>query len=217
LATHAIGGGIIAQGVPEAERRSGIQRKLLRHKPLDTGAGRLSLPHIIDRLMHLPEYNGLQRQNILGSAFAGLVKHVLEVLGNAVLSYELEVSGDQAFPGVQLPTRTGEPFIDILVRKAGRNIGIISTKWSIRHDRINDLTSECRAYKNAGTWTDNRIFYYVTTNEFDPARTEKLIKDKCIDRVVHVHKPLVTDVCGLDGRLSELLDLSDLIRQSMTW
>jgi len=116
---------------------------------------------MVDRLMKLPAYQGLQRHNIVGSAFAGLLKHVLEQTGEPSLIYELEVNGNTAFPGVQLPTRTGEPFIDILVRKAGRSIGIISTKWSIRHDRINDLTSECRAYKNAATWTDTRIFVIV--------------------------------------------------------
>jgi len=175
------------------------------------------LPQIVDRLMKLPAYRGLQRHNILGSVFAGLLKYVLERLGNIGLTYELEVNGDKAFPGVQLPTRTGKPFIDILVRKDGRNIGIISTKWSIRHDRINDLTSECRAYKNAAMWTDTHIFYYVATNEFDPARTDKLIEDKCIDGVLHVHKPLVTEVCGLNQRLTQLLDLSDLIRRTLSW
>ena len=175
------------------------------------------IPEIVDRLIRLPAYRGLQRHNILGSAFAGLLKHTLELLGQSASTYELEVSGEDAFPGVQLPTRTGKPFIDILVRSQKRNVGIISTKWSIRHDRINDLTSECRAYKNAARWTDSRIFYYVATNEFDPARTEKLIDDKCIDGVVHVHKPLLTDVCRLNSRLTELLDLSDLIRRSKTW
>lgn len=172
---------------------------------------------MVDRLMNLPAYRGLQRHNIVGSAFAALLKHTLEHLGHGGLTYELEVKGDAAFPGVQLPTRTGEPFIDILVRKEGRNIGIISTKWSIRHDRINDLTSECRAYKNAATWTDTHIFYYVASNEFDPARTVKLIDDKCIDGVVHVHKPLLTQICGLDGRLAGLLDLSDLIQLTSNW
>ncbi len=172
---------------------------------------------MVDRLMGLAAYEGLQRHNILGSAFAGLVKLVLEHFGNTNIAYELEVSGDQAFPGVQLPTRTGEPYIDILARKQGRNIGIISTKWSIRHDRINDLTSECRAYKGAARFTDTNIFYYVATNEFDPARTEKLLADKCIDGVVHVHKHLVTGVCNLDGCLRNLLDLSDLIQLSHNW
>ena len=172
---------------------------------------------MVDKLMKLPAYAGLQRQNILGSAFAGLVKHSLELFGSQAVTYELEVSGDEAFPGIQLPTRTGEPFIDILVRKEGGNRGIISTKWSIRHDRINDLTSECRAYKNAARFTDTQIFYYVATNEYDPARVEKPLNDKCIDGVVHVHKPLVTRVCGLDGRLGQFLDLSELIERSTHW
>lgn len=175
------------------------------------------IPGMVDKLMKLAAYAGLQRQNILGSAFAGLIKHTLELFGSQNLTYELEVSGDKAFPGVQLPTRTGEPFIDILVRKEGRNRGIISTKWSIRHDRINDLTSECRAYKNAARFTDTQIFYYVATNEYDPARVEKPLTDRCIDGVIHVHKPLVTAVSGLDGRLAELLDLSELIEQSKQW
>lgn len=172
---------------------------------------------MVDKLMKMSAYAGLQRQNILGSAFAGLVKHALELFGSQNVTYELEVAGDKAFPGVQLPTRTGEPFIDILVRRQGRNRGIISTKWSIRHDRINDLTSECRAYKNAARFTDTQIFYYVATNEYDPARVEKPLTDRCIDGVVHVHKPLVTEVSGLDGRLAEFLDLSELIGQSNQW
>jgi hypothetical protein len=181
------------------------------------GVERSAVAGMVDKLMKLPAYAGLQRQNILGSAFAGLVKHALECFGSQEVTYELEVAGERAFPGVQLPTRTREPFIDILVRKQGRNRGIISTKWSIRHDRINDLTSECRAYKSAAQFTDSRIFYYVATNEYDPARVEKPLTDKCIDGVVHVHKPLVTAVSGLNGRLDELLDLSELIEESDHW
>lgn len=168
-------------------------------------------------MSRMSAYQGPQRHNIVGSAFAGLLKHALELFGPQALTYDLEVAGDTAFPGVNLPTRTGKPFIDILVRKDGRNLGIISTKWSIRHDRINDLTSECRAYKGAAGFTDTKIFYYVATNEFDPARLDKPLTDKCIDGVVHVHKPLLTDVCGLNGRLALLLDLADLIERSFEW
>jgi hypothetical protein len=194
-------------------RAVAVEDYLAREWRVDPGG----VSGMVDRLMKLAAYAHLQRQNILGSAFAGLVKHTLELFGSQAVTYELEVSGDEAFPGVQLPTRTGEPFIDILVRKDGRNRGIISTKWSIRHDRINDLTSECRAYKNAARFTDTEIFYYVATNEYDPARVEKPLTDKCIDGVVHVHRPLVVGVCGLDGRLGELLDLSGLAEQSARW
>jgi len=178
------------------------------------------LPSMVDQLMKLPPYLGRQRHNIIGGAFAALLKHILETLGSQEVNYELEANGAKVFPGVELPTRTAVPFIDILVRKGKHAIGIISTKWSIRHDRINDLTSECRAYKSASTWTDTRLFYYVATNEFDPARTVKLVEDKCIRKeggLVHVHKPLVTEVCKLNGRVQGMLDLSDLIGLTFSW
>ena len=85
---------------------------------------------------------------------------------------------------------------------------------------MDDLTTECRAYKAAASYTHAtraaRLFYYIATNEFDSARTQKLIGDPCIDHVVHVHKHLVTGVAGLNGRLAHLWDLSDLIADSIT-
>lgn len=173
----------------------------------------------VDLLMKAPGYAGLQRHNILGAAFAALVRLTLQRFGNQDqhLTYELEVPGTTAFPGIRIPTRSENPSIDILVRKAGKNIGIISTKWSYRHDRVDDLTTECRAYKNAAAYTDTKVFYYIATNEFDPARTDKLICDKCVDRVIHVHKELVTGICQLNGRLKNLWDLSNLIESSSNW
>lgn len=173
----------------------------------------------VDLLMKSQGYAGLQRHNILGAAFAVLVKLALQRFGvqDPRVTYELEVPGANAFPGVQIPTRSVNPSIDLLVRKSGKNIGIISTKWSYRHDRVDDLTTECRAYKNAATYTDTKLFYYIATNEFDPARTDKLVSDKCVDRVIHVHKELVTGVCKLNGRLKNLWDLSDLLESSNNW
>jgi hypothetical protein len=183
---------------------------------------------MVNRLMSLPQYRDAegqerQRHNTLGIAFAALIVLALRRYGNSnpALTYELEVHGANAFPGVQIPTRSEEPKIDVLARKAGQNIGIISTKWSYRHDRVDDLTTECRAYKAAASYTQAtraaRLFYYIATNEFDPARTQKLIGDPCIDHVIHVHKHLVTTVAGLNGRLANLWDLADLIADSNSW
>ena len=36
------------------------------------------LPSRTDYLMRSPDYHGMQRQNILGTAFVGLIKHTLE-------------------------------------------------------------------------------------------------------------------------------------------
>ena len=57
----------------------------------------------------------------------------------------------------------------------------------------------------------------MVTNEFDPARLQKILADSCVDGVAHVHKPLLTTVLGLDGRLGGLLDLADLVNASRAW
>src|SRR5579863_5781712 len=57
---------------------------------------------MVDRLMQLPGYRGLQRNNILGSAFAGLLRYVLQAFGGSGLTYELESPGKSTFPGVEI-------------------------------------------------------------------------------------------------------------------
>jgi hypothetical protein len=63
----------------------------------------------------------------------------------------------------------------------------------------------------------DHLQYYVITNEYDPARLNKLLCDSCIDGLIHIHKYAVTDICQLDGRLSNLVDLRDFILQSHSW
>jgi len=171
---------------------------------------------MMDRLMRGPEFEGLQRQNSLGIAFAGLVKHVLERFGPEHVSYEAEKPAKTVFPGLPLVGRSEKPSIDVLATSNGAPLAVISTKWSLRHDRLNDLTSEAPAYKAAFMQLYRQrgrpdLKYYVVTNEFDPARLTKLIDDPGIDSVVHVHKHAVTDVCQLDGRLQQLVDFPDFI------
>ena len=159
------------------------------------------------------DLKGLQRQNPLGIAFAGLIRHILHKFGNSSLSYDLEVNDNDIFPGITFPGRSTTPAMDIYVSDdQGLPKAIISVKWSVRHDRINDLTNECPVYKAAAQRQSRiKLSYFVVTNEFDPARLTKLLQDTCFDAVVHVHKPAVTEVCGLDGRLSNLKDLTDFV------
>ncbi len=44
-----------------------------------------------------------------------------------------------------------------------------------------------------------------------------MMDDTCVDGVVHVHKPAVVDVCGLDRRLTRLIDLVDFVRATSSW
>ena len=54
----------------------------------------------VNGLMNLPAYRGLQRQNSLGIAFVGLIRHVLARYGNGTLSYEIEQAAQEVFPGI---------------------------------------------------------------------------------------------------------------------
>jgi hypothetical protein len=175
-----------------------------------------------DLLMKLPDYTGMQRQNTLGIAFAGLVKHVLEKFGSPAVSYETETEAGEIFPGITFPGRSTTPRIDILVRQMDVPRAIISAKWSLRHDRVNDITNECPVYKAAYQRIyrgarHNRLLYYVVTDEYDPARLNKLLDDSCVDGVVHVHKGAVVQICELNGRTARLIDLADFVNSTHSW
>jgi hypothetical protein len=181
-----------------------------------------SVPHKTDLLMKRPDYQGMQRQNTLGIAFAGMVKCALEKFGPTTLSYETEVEASTIFPGITFPGRSGTPRIDLLAKQDGIPRAIVSSKWSVRHDRLSDITNECPVYKAAyeriyRQARRSQFLYYVLTNEYDPARLNKILDDSCVDGVVHVHKPAVVEVCKLDGRLTRLTDLGDFIESTMSW
>jgi hypothetical protein len=171
----------------------------------------------VDQLLKHPDYMGLQRQNPLGTAFSGIAKHVLELFGNNNVSFDLEVDANNVFPGITLPGRSITPSIDILAHRNNIPLAIISAKWSLRHDRINDITNECPIYKAAALRSRTKLGFYVVSNEYDPSRLSKILNDTCIDGLVHVHKEAVTKICGLNGRLEKMLDLTDLIHQTNNW
>jgi hypothetical protein len=170
-----------------------------------------------DQLLKSQDYVGLQRQNPLGTAFAGIVKHILERFGNSSITYELEVEATSVFPGITFPGRSSTPSMDILAQRNGLPKAVISVKWSLRHDRINDITNECPIYKAAALRSRTPLEFYVVTNEYDPARLEKVLIDTCVNGLAHVHTPAVTRICDLDGRLDQMLDLTDLVSITHRW
>ena len=175
-----------------------------------------------DLLMKQADYAGMQRQNTLGIAFVGVVQYVLEKFGSASISYATEVEAASVFPRISVPGRSSTPRIDILARRDGIPRTIISAKWSMRHDRLSDITNECPVYKAAyeRIYRQARregLLYYVITNEYDPSRLNKMLDDTCVDGVVHVHKAGVVEVCNLNGRLSQLVDLADFVQATLSW
>ena len=175
----------------------------------------------VDRLMRSVDYVGMQRQNSLGIAFTGIASHILKRFGDTGIDYELERDATLVFPGVVFPGRSKSASIDILATKQGIPRAVISAKWSLRHDRMNDITNECPVYKESYNrihrGRGDQLYFYVLTNEFQGGRLAKMLSDSCVDGVVHVHKSLVVEVCGLDGRLARLLDLTELVALSSQW
>ncbi len=169
--------------------------------------------------MRCPGYEGMQRQNTLGIAFVGVIKHFLEKFGFRDVSYEIEVEASTIFSGITFPGRSRTPRIDLLVKRNNIPRVIISAKWSLRHDRLSDITNECPVYKAAyeriyRQARRDHLLYYVITNEYDPSRLNKILDDTCVDGVVHVHKAAVSEICGLNGRLTRLIDLVDFINST---
>jgi hypothetical protein len=182
----------------------------------------ISVPDKADLLMKHPDYAGMQRQNSLGIAFPGLIQYILEKFGPAMLSYETETEAAAIFPGITFPGRSGTPRIDLLVKRGNIPRVMISAKWSLRHDRMNDITNECPVYRAAYERIYRqvrraRFAYYVITNEYSRGRLKKMLSDSCIDGVVHVHKAAVVDVCQLDGQLANLMDFVDFINATSKW
>ncbi len=176
----------------------------------------------VDLLMKQPDYEDMQRQNTLGIAFSGLVRHILEKFGSKAVSYQTEVDVATIFPGITFPGRSGTPRIDVVAKTVDIPRAIISAKWSMRHDRLSDITNECPVYKAAyeriyRQARHERFLFYVITNEYDPSRLFKILDDTCVDGLVHVHKATVVEVCELDGRLTRLIDLADFIKATLAW
>jgi hypothetical protein len=167
------------------------------------------LPSKIGRLYEHPNWRGRQRQNPLGIGFAALVAHCLRLFVPNNWQFITEQPANKIFPDIKMTGRSKEPRIDIVGRHNGVLRVIISCKWSVRHDRLGDVSTECTVYKSEALRNRIRLSYFLVTNEYDPARLSKIIDDTCLDGTIHVHKPAVTEVCKLDGRLSRLLDLSD--------
>ncbi|NQS97401.1 MAG: hypothetical protein HQ591_03015 [candidate division Zixibacteria bacterium] len=171
------------------------------------------LPNKVGRLFNHPNWKGRQKNNPLGIGLVALVSHCLRKFSADEFDFQIECHANSIFPDIRIPGRSKDPRIDILAHFDGIPRAIVSCKWSVRHDRLGDITSECTVYKAEALRSRLKLDYYLITNEYDPARLSKILDDSCIDNVVHVHKHAVVDVCGLDDRLIKLLDLSVFLKK----
>lgn len=166
------------------------------------GVAPAALPQYVDRMMRLPRWTKpsggpMQRQNPLGNGLRILIAEALQRWGNPSLDYLQEEDARRWFPGISMPGRSETPKIDVLIVKQGKPRAVVSSKWSIRHDRISDPTNECTSYKAAAIQHQiTNLQFFVISNEFSASRLEKVLRQPCVDGLVHVHTPLFETIAG---------------------
>lgn len=170
------------------------------------GCTEQQVPEQIDLLLKSPIFTKKpQRQNPLG---IGFVTALFLSLGHfSSKDYKFlpeEAIGTAVFQGIKEAPRSAP---DIVVTKGDAEIAVISAKWSLRHDRLKDVKDECNYFKTV----KGSLKFYAVTNEFDPARLNKILEDYRIDGLFHVNRRLVVEVASVDGRMERLRDLSELL------
>jgi hypothetical protein len=186
-----------------------------------------AVPGLMDRMMQLPRWEGLQRNNPLGHGFRMIVTEVLRRWGDSRFEYLEETRATEFFRGIRMPGRSAEPKIDVVAISKARNRpkAVISCKWAIRHDRISDPTNECTQYKAAAIQLQMMdLLYFVMTNEISGQRLDKVLNQPCVDALVHVSLDFVDHVNGgftefmtAAKAARRLLDLEELVQLTYTW
>ena len=151
-----------------------------------------------------------QRNNPLGIGFVTALFLTLQHFSHTRYQFFSEEDiGEAVFKGIREAPRSRP---DIVVVEDSAEIAVISAKWSLRNDRLKDLKDECNYFKTL----TRRLKFYAVTNEFSASRLDKVLSDFHIDGTFHVNRRLVVDVAKVNGRLSRLRDLSDLIQLFQT-
>jgi DNA-binding Lrp family transcriptional regulator len=168
------------------------------------------LPSRVDRLLRsalFPEPT--QRQNPLGVGFVTALFQVLECFSSSRYEFRSEEDiGTTVFPGISEAPRSRP---DVVVVSDSKEVAVISAKWSLRHDRLKDLSDECDYFKRLRP----SLRFYAVTNEFNPARLRKVLQSYCIDALFHVCRPLLFVAVDDAGHpdLLKVKDLTDLLAE----
>ena len=182
---------------------------------------------IVNRMMRLSRWEGLQRNNPVGHGFRMLVAEVLQRWGDDRFEYREEAKANEFYPGIEMPGRSVAPSIDVVAISKKRQTpkAVISCKWGIRHDRISDPTNECTQYKRAAIqFQEMNLLYFVVTNEISGQRLDKVLSQPCVDALVHVSLEFAnvvnngfTESMTAGKAAGELLDLEELVQLTYTW
>jgi hypothetical protein len=165
----------------------------------------------------------IQPNNPRGHAFRSLIANVLATFGDPALTVKEEVNPYPLFPGFTFHLRSANPRIDIVILRNNQIVALCSTRWSYRHDRV-DILEEAHAYIAPARRVNPNCKFFGITAEVNPARLKKVVKastpcqrNAAVERLVHLHCPLVTTVIGHNGELQHLMDLAEWVEDSKNW
>lgn len=180
----------------------------------------------IGQYWRLPQIRNQQPHNLVGHAFRSLTVEILERFGDKGLTYEEEADAGALFPGAALHTRSKRPKIDIVAKRDGIIVALLSVRWRFRHDRV-DVVDEAQSYVPPAHRQNRNCRFYAVLGEFSPSRLEKVLSNSyssafpnaAISATVHFLPDLITDPTSLaeNGRLRNLQSLAWLIDETKNW
>ena len=191
-------------------------------------AGQLGVPRaeINDHIglhWNQPHISTLQPHNLVGHAFRSLIVTILQSFGDPGVEYEEEVNPHAEFPGFHFATRSPDAKLDIVARRNGYLVALLSTRWRYRHDRV-DLVDEALAYAPPARRQNHNCKLYAVVGEFAPNRLHKVLANcppamanAALSAAVHFAPELIWHGLRENGRITCLQNLDWLIQQTHEW
>jgi hypothetical protein len=210
-----------ANGVPNAVLRRA--EALTTYLAGQLGVCRAEVGTHIGQYWTQPQISALQPHNLFGHAFRSLIVKILETFGDPGVVYEEEVDPHGEFPGYRFATRSPDAKLDIVARRNGHLVALLSTRWRYRHDRV-DLVDEALAYAPAARRQNHNCRLYAVVGEFAPNRLHKVLTNcppampnAALSAAVHFAPELIWHGLQENGRTTCLRNLEWLIQQTHEW
>ena len=130
--------------------------------------------------------DGWQRNNVTGSAFEATLQVLIRRLNGVTPARQPDLRSLRGFELAPVAYHS-RPDLTLFSPRDFRLL--ISTKWTLRKERIGTYLHEAYFYRNRRP--DLQIAYVVA--EFNLNILEWLVNDPLIDRVYHIHLPMLLD------------------------
>jgi hypothetical protein len=128
-----------------------------------------------------------QRNNVTGRSFEGVLQELIERLCGVRPAREPQL---RTLRGFELAPTGYHSQPDLALFTARDFRLLISTKWTLRKERIGTYLHEAYFYRQRRS--DLQVAFVVS--EFNLNIIEWLVNDALVDRVYHVHLPMLLDV-----------------------